>query len=114
MEPTADEKQMAMFAHIGVILSFIVPLVIYLTKKDQSKYIAFHALQALIFQVVLAVVVIVCTIAAPFTCAISLLLIPIVGLGALVLEIMAGIKANEGQLYMLPIAGDYARKTLGP
>jgi uncharacterized protein len=120
MEPTADEKQMAMIAHIGgAVLSmftglgFILPLVLYLTKKDQSRFIGFHALQALLFQGVLFVAAIIFGIAGIFTCGITWALLPILGIAALVFQIMAGIKANEGQWYMLPLAGDYAKKSLG-
>ena len=120
MEPTAEEKQMAMITHIGgAVLSlftglgFIVPLVIYLTKKDQSRFVGFHSLQALVFQGVLFALGIVLGIAGLFTCGITWALLPILGIGALILQIIAGIKANEGQWYMLPVAGDYARKSLG-
>ncbi|ARU41008.1 hypothetical protein CCB80_07580 [Armatimonadetes bacterium Uphvl-Ar1] len=120
MDPTSEEKQMAMIAHIGgaVVslvsgLGFIVPLVLYLTKKDQSRFIGFHALQALVFQGVLFVGAVVLGIAGIFTCGLTWILLPILGIGALVLQIIAGIKANEGQWYLLPIAGDFARKSIG-
>lgn len=124
MEPTAEERQMAMIAHIGGAvlalftgLGFIVPLVLYLTKKDQSKFIGFHALQSLILHGVLWAVGIVLGIITAVSCGIgALVTVPIgliAGIGALVLMIMAGIKANEGQWYMLPVAGDYARKSIG-
>jgi len=47
--PTKDEKNFAMFAHVGAILtSFIAPLVIYLMKKDESPFIAMHSRKALV------------------------------------------------------------------
>ena len=120
MEPTAEEKQMAMITHIGgAVLSlftglgFLVPLIIYLTKKDQSRFIGFHGLQALIFQGILFVLGVVLAIGGLLTCGITWFLLPILGIGALVFQIIAGIKANEGQWYALPLAGEYARKSLG-
>src|SRR5438094_7023424 len=56
---TADERTMAMVAHLlgaaGYLLSFgalswLGPLLIYLFKREQSRFVAFHALQSLAFQ----------------------------------------------------------------
>ncbi len=124
MDPTAEEKQMAMLAHIGgAVLSlisglgFVVPLVLYLTKKDQSRFIAFHALQSLILQGIVFATAIVLVILTIVSCGIGAFITAplgvIVGIGSLVLQIMAGIKANEGQWYLIPVAGDYAKKSLG-
>jgi uncharacterized protein len=47
--PTADEKSMAMLSHLLMIFAgFVPPLVIYLVKKD-SKFVAFHAMQGLLW-----------------------------------------------------------------
>lgn len=48
--PSQDEKMTAMVAYILQIFTwFVGPLVIYFVKRD-SRFVAFHALQALIFQ----------------------------------------------------------------
>ncbi len=48
--PSQDEKITAMAAYILQIFTwFIGPLVIYFAKRD-SRFVSFHALQALIFQ----------------------------------------------------------------
>jgi uncharacterized Tic20 family protein len=48
--PSQDEKITAMVAYILQIFTwFVGPLVIYFVKRD-SRFVAFHALQALIFQ----------------------------------------------------------------
>ena len=53
--PTQDEKTMAMLAHILQIFTWwIGPLVIFLVKQD-SKFVRFHALQALLWQIALMV-----------------------------------------------------------
>ena len=42
---TQDERTMAMLAHLlGIVTGFLGPLVIWLIKKDQSKFVAYHAL----------------------------------------------------------------------
>jgi uncharacterized Tic20 family protein len=54
---SADEKLWGMLAHLLTLLGYVVvvgeyiaPLVIYLVYKDRSRFVAFHALQALFFQ----------------------------------------------------------------
>ena len=56
--PTQDERVMASLSHITAILPFmgmIAPIVIWVTQKEKSKYVAFHALQALGFQLSMVV-----------------------------------------------------------
>ncbi len=48
-----DERVMAALAHITVIIPFmgvIAPIIIWATQKEKSRYVAFHALQALGYQ----------------------------------------------------------------
>jgi uncharacterized membrane protein len=46
-EITSDEKTMATLAHVlQLVGGWIAPLIIYLVKRD-SKFVAFHAMQAL-------------------------------------------------------------------
>jgi uncharacterized membrane protein len=48
--PTEDERTMAFLAHLlQVFTGFIAPLVIYCVKQD-SRFVKFHALQSLIWQ----------------------------------------------------------------
>jgi uncharacterized Tic20 family protein len=98
-EITADDKMIAMLAHLSGLVGaiIVVPLVIYLVKKDSSPFVAYHAMQALIFQgasffVVFTVVSFVMVI----TCGIG---VPIMALGFLPLVggIMFALKANNGE-----------------
>jgi uncharacterized protein len=50
--PTQDEKTFALLVHVlGIFSGFIAPLVFFLVKRD-SKFVAFHALQALAWHVI--------------------------------------------------------------
>lgn len=96
-EPSRDDAMVAAAAH-G--LSFvdgglIGPFAVYLLKKDQSPFVAFHALQSLYFGILFLAISIV-------TC----------GIGALILvwpyfffEALATLKAYDGEWYLLPIVG---------
>ena len=103
-----DARTTAMLAHLlAVFTGFIGPLVIYLTKKDEHEFIRFHALQCLYFELMVIV--------ASFACIpllfvlIGFLLLPAVGIGSLILNIIACIKANDGEWFEYPLAGKWAR-----
>jgi len=51
--PTQDERVMAALSHVTAILPFmgmLAPIIIWVTQREKSKYVAFHALQALGYQ----------------------------------------------------------------
>jgi uncharacterized Tic20 family protein len=50
-----DDRLLAAFSHASILLfgfGLILPLVIYFTQKKKSAFLAFHALQAFIFQLI--------------------------------------------------------------
>ena len=101
-QPTSDEKTMAILSHIlTLVAGFIAPLVIYLVKKDESEYVREHAAEALNFQISLTIYFI-AAIVLIFV-VIGVFLLPILGIGALILTIVATIKASEGKLYRYPL-----------
>jgi uncharacterized Tic20 family protein len=53
-----DEHIMAALAHGSILLPMtgvIVPIVIWITQREKSRYVAFQSLQALLFQLILIV-----------------------------------------------------------
>jgi uncharacterized Tic20 family protein len=63
--PTVDERKIAVLAHASILLTFVVamttgglgtlvvmlvPLFIWFVYRDRSPYVAFHALQATLYQ----------------------------------------------------------------
>jgi uncharacterized Tic20 family protein len=98
--PTSDEKTFAILSHILTIVApILAPLIIYLIKKDESKYVSYHAKESLNFQITLILVVILL-----FISIIGILLVWIVGIVALVFVIIATIRASEGKLYKYPMS----------
>ena len=98
--PTSDEKTMAILSHILTLVApILAPLIIYLIKKDESKFITFHAKESLNFQITVMIVVIGLLITI-----IGILVIWLVGIAALVFVIIATIKASEGKLYKYPFS----------
>src|ERR1035438_680339 len=52
IEPNLDERTMAILAHMLQIVGlWIAPLIIFVVRRE-SKFVSFHALQALLLQVV--------------------------------------------------------------
>jgi uncharacterized protein len=111
--PTSEERTMAILSHILCIVAwFIAPLVIYLVKKDESAYVRAHARESLNFQITLFLawiaVWIVSMILGFIVSFFSFFLMPfiflILGIGALVLIIIATIRASENKLYKYPFS----------
>ena len=112
--PGAEERQGAMFAHLSAIvaavigLSFLGPLIIWLVKKDTMPFVDDQGKEALNFNITVLIVFAILWILTFITFGIGILLTGplmfIVGLAALVLVIIAGIKANEGVAYRYPFA----------
>jgi uncharacterized Tic20 family protein len=52
--PSQDDRVMAALSHISILMplmGIVVPIVIWVTQKDKSQYVAFQALQAAGFQI---------------------------------------------------------------
>ena len=97
--PASDEKTLAVLAHALTFAStFVAPLIIYLLKKDDSKFVADHAKESLNFQITvfLACIALVITV-------IGIFILWAVGIAAAVLVIVASIKASEGKIYRYPL-----------
>ena len=98
--PTSDEKTLAILSHILTLVApILAPLIIYFIKKDESKYVAYHAKESLNFQITVMIAVFVLLITI-----IGILLLWIVGIAALVLVVIATIKASENKLYRYPFS----------
>ncbi len=90
---------MALLSHVlTLVVGFIAPLVIYLIKKDEFSFVAAHAKESLNFQITLAIVIVLL-----FISVIGILLVWIIGIAALVLVIIATVRASEGKLYKYPL-----------
>jgi uncharacterized membrane protein len=138
-EPTQDERSMAFLAHLlQVFTGFIAPLIIYCVKQD-SRFVKFHALQSLIWQLCYmalffgGMIIFLFTIFATVFSSASggqapngpppafILVFPSFwlfwGLGwvaNVILGIVYGIKANHGEWAGYPIIGKWCLPKLAP
>ena len=101
--PSSDDKLWGMLAHLSaLLLGFIGPLVIWLVKKNESQFVDDQGKEALNFQITVFIAMMICAVLSIIL--IGLLLMPIVGIAALVFSIIGGIKANGGEAYRYPFA----------
>jgi uncharacterized Tic20 family protein len=118
---SAQERQMAMFAHLSALLGgivtagwagsvgcFIGPLVIWLVKKDTMPFVDDQGKEALNFNITVGILFLALLLLSIMTLGIGLIIaVPawiVIGIAWLVLTIIASIKANEGVAYRYPFA----------
>jgi uncharacterized protein len=135
LQPTPDEKTLATLAEVlQIVAGWLAPLIIYLIRRD-SKFVAFHAMQALLWQAMVFVFwMVIASVwmififaslvghAGPQAANGKLPVGMFVGIGGiwlgamgislinLVLGIYYGIKANRGEWAAYPVIGNWARK----
>jgi uncharacterized membrane protein len=132
--PTLDERTMAILAHVLQIVGlWIAPLIIFVIRRE-SRYVSFHALQALLLQALYLFLMVVGAFfffaAVIFAAAAShasgvapppplFLLVPMLWLDWLglwaamvVAAIVYGVKAGRGEWAEYPYLGRLARKIL--
>lgn len=117
---TADDKLWAMLGHLSGLLGYAVafgqyagPAVIYMVYKDKSKFVAFHALQSLMFQVAILVVGLVLFVLGFVTCGATWFLAAPLAVGAVIYNILGAIKANNGEMFEYWYVGKWARQQVG-
>jgi uncharacterized membrane protein len=135
IDTTPDERSMATLAHaLQLIGSWIAPLIIFLIRRH-SRFVSFHALQALLLQIVhtiIAVVVMILWFTTIFATVfhqtggrtpefppVLLLFIPLLWLGfmamwvgTMTIAILYALKAGRGEWADYPVLGKLARKML--
>jgi uncharacterized membrane protein len=103
------DKVAGMLAYVTII-----PAIIFLVTApyNKSRFIRFHSFQSIFFCVALIVLQVGLSIltVVPFMGLITIPLHLLIGLGALVLWIVLLLKANQGQMYKLPVIGDLSEK----
>ncbi|MEK1942061.1 MAG: DUF4870 domain-containing protein [Pseudomonas sp.] len=107
LTPSKDARQWAMFCHFAAFLGMVFPfgnllgpLIVWQLKKETDPFVDDQGKEALNFQITVALAMLVCFLL--MFVVIGVFLIWIVGVAALVLTIIAGIKANEGKAYRYP------------
>ena len=98
---TQDERNMCILVHILAIFTlFLGPLIIWLLKKDQSPEVGRHAIEVLNFSITIAIAGFVCFLLA--FVIIGAILMPLLGLYALINLVLGAIAASKGEFRHYP------------
>lgn len=107
VQPSQEARQWAMFCHFAAFLGFIFPfgnllgpLIVWQIKRESDPFVDRQGKEALNFQITVSLAVVVSFLL--MLVVIGFFLLGLVSIGALVLTIIAGIKANEGLDYRYP------------
>jgi uncharacterized Tic20 family protein len=101
--PGNDDKNIAMLAHLlGIFTGFVGALVIWLVKKDSSRFVDDQAKEALNFQITVAIAL--CGAWVLAILLIGFLLVPLIVAANFIFSILAAIAASKGQAYRYPFA----------
>ena len=100
-----DERNLAMFAHLSAFAGLlfpaggnvIAPLIVWLTQREKSAFVADQSLEALNFNITVLLAEIACGFL--FIVGIGVLLIVILGIVWLVGTILGAVRASEGQRF---------------
>lgn len=134
-ELTSDEKLMAMLSHLSILFGgIILPIILWATQKDKSKFVKYHSLQAIFFHIAYVAILVVVIVALILVALISgagfgalskghhsndaalsvmmiILIIVFYGaifasiFGAMAYEIYLAIKSYHGSYIKIPIIG---------
>jgi uncharacterized Tic20 family protein len=98
---TSEDRQMALFAHVGgALLGFLVPLIIWLIKKDKSPFVDDQGKEALNFQITVILAHVIGGLTICFTFGLLNMAVYVVNL---VFGIIGGVEANKGKVYRYPL-----------
>ena len=127
----SEERTWAMLAHLSVLINLftgvlgpIVALMIYLIFVPRSKYVAYHAMQSFLFQLVMwyglgvmwSIVgmlssIVIGVVLIPFACVFTPFLL--IGMAiAPIYGIVGAVQTSQGQDFKYWLIGDWARGTL--
>jgi uncharacterized protein len=132
---SSEERTWAMLAHLSVLINLITgllgalaALIIYLIYRDRSRYVAYHALQSFIAQLIcwggvgliiaamwgvtgMLSLVLIGLLCIPIACVLTpiVLCLPFINLIA---GVWGGIETSQGRDFKYWLVGDWVRGTL--
>jgi uncharacterized protein len=128
---TSEERTWASLAHLSYFLNLVsgffgilAALIIYLVYQNRSRYIAYHALQSTIFQLIFwagagLIASLVWIVTIPLMailigfCLLPIaILISLIPLAAMIYSVIGAVKTGQGEDFRYWGVGDWVRKTL--
>lgn len=111
-ELTKDERTWGMLAHLSAIIAgvftgflggWIGPLIVWLIKKEESRFVDDQGKESLNFQITLIIAYVVCYAITIATCGLLFFVLFVPMVFQIVFCIIGSMRANEGQYYRYPM-----------
>lgn len=101
--PTGNNKIWSILCHLSSLLGvgFILPLIVYLSMRDESPYVEANARAVLNFHLSVLIYCI-CCIPLIFV-IIGLPILIVIGIATFILSIVGAVKASNGECYSYPL-----------
>jgi hypothetical protein len=101
--PSKDDANMGMLLYIlALVTGFIGPLILWLVKKDSSRFVDDQGKEVLNWCITMAIGYVACFIL--MFVLIGIFLMPVLILAHLILTILGAVKASQGVAYRYPFA----------
>ena len=98
----SDEKGWSLGTHLLCLVGgFLPPLIVWLVFKGRGPFLEHHAKEALNFQITVIIAAIVSGLL--ILALVGFVLLPLVGIWAFIMPIVAAVKANSGEWYRYPL-----------
>lgn len=109
---TDDEQTWGVLAHVSAFAGLFVPfgnilgpLLVWLVKKDESRFVDANGKQSLNFQISWTILMFVSLVTIPL--GIGVVAVPLVALAWLILVVIAAVRASEKEVYDYPLTIDF-------
>ncbi len=101
----SNDKLLAILCHVSLFLGvpFILPLIVYLIKREESPLVAAHAKEVLNFHISLLIYSICATLPLLFCFCLGVPIVLGLSVMAFICAIVAAIQASEGGFYFYPL-----------
>lgn len=110
----SDERMWGMLAHLSALAGFIIPfgniigpVVVWQIQKDKSAFVDYHGKESLNFQITMTIAYCVAFLLVFLFIGVPILLV--LGAVSLILSIIAGVKANNGEHYKYPFSFQFVK-----
>ena len=111
-EVSKDSKTFGMLCHLGGLAGYIIPfgniiapLIFWLIKKNEDKFVDDQGKESLNFQITISIAAVIGAVLTIMvvTACVGVPLLIAVGICNLIFCIMGAVKANSGELYRYPV-----------
>ncbi len=101
-ERSQDDTVFAILGHLGSwVVGFIAPLLVFLLKSKESRFLRHHAIEALNFQISIMIYALISAVL--FIVLIGIVMFVAVIAIAVIFPILASVAANKGEYYKYPL-----------